>query len=173
MSKRKTIDAFFKKKDVSNSEIRTPVAVETNVNTSMPNEHLSKCPKLQFEEIDHDPGSRKQICEFLINKQDEIRQAYLIEGPYQPKNIDYPYNDDTHHCRFQPSWFDSHKDWLEYSPSMDAIYCQSCYLFSNKPIGRPRSDAFISTGFNNLEKGERWNELSFNSLCRERTKLPT
>ena len=40
MSKRKTIDAFFKKKDVSNSEIRTPVAVETNVNTSMLDEHI-------------------------------------------------------------------------------------------------------------------------------------
>ena len=52
MSKRKAIDAFFKKKDVSNSEIRTPVFVETNVNTSMPDEHPSKCPKLQFEEID-------------------------------------------------------------------------------------------------------------------------
>ena len=46
---------------------------------------------------DCDPGSRKQICEFPINKQDEIRLAYLKEGPYQPKNIDYPYNDDTHH----------------------------------------------------------------------------
>ena len=72
MSKRKTIDAFFKKKDVSNSKIRTPVTVETNVNTSMPDEHPSKCPKLQFEEIDHNPRSRKQICEFSINKQDEI-----------------------------------------------------------------------------------------------------
>ena len=50
MSKRKTIDTFFKEKDVSNSEIKTPVAVETNVNTSMPDEHPSKCPKLQFEE---------------------------------------------------------------------------------------------------------------------------
>ena len=38
MSKRKTIDAFFKKKDVSNLEIRTLVAVETNVDTSMRNE---------------------------------------------------------------------------------------------------------------------------------------
>ena len=73
MSKRKTSDAFFKKKDVGNSEIRTPVAVETNINTSMPDEHPSKCPKLQFEEINCDPGSRKQICEFPINKQDEIR----------------------------------------------------------------------------------------------------
>ena len=31
MSKRKTIDIFFKKKDVSNSEIRTPVAVDVAV----------------------------------------------------------------------------------------------------------------------------------------------
>ena len=46
MSKRKTIDAFFKKKDVSNLEIKTPVAVETNVNTSMLDEYPSKCPKL-------------------------------------------------------------------------------------------------------------------------------
>ena len=73
MSKRKTIDAFLKKKDISNSEIRTHVAVETNVNTSMPDEHPSKCPKLQFKEIDRDPRSRKQICEFPNNKQDEIQ----------------------------------------------------------------------------------------------------
>ena len=83
MSKRKTIDAFLKKKDISNSKFRTPVAIEINVNTSM------------LEEIGRDPRSRKQICEFPINKQDEIRQAYLIEGPYQPENIVYPYNDDN------------------------------------------------------------------------------
>ena len=59
MSKRKTIDTFFKKKDVSNSEIRTPVAVEINVDTSMPDEHLSKCSRIQFEEIDRDPGTCK------------------------------------------------------------------------------------------------------------------
>ena len=59
MSKQKTIDAFFKKKNVNNSKIMTPVAVETNVNTSIPDEHPSKCPKLQFEEIDRDPGSCK------------------------------------------------------------------------------------------------------------------
>ena len=68
MSKRKTIDAFFKKQDVSNSDIRTSVAVETNVNTSMPDKYPSKCPKLQFEEINRDPGSRKQIYEFPVNK---------------------------------------------------------------------------------------------------------
>ena len=84
MSKWKTIDAFFKKKDVRNLEIKTPVAVETNVKTSIPDEHPdpSKCSRFQFEKIDRDPGSRKQICEFPINKQDEIWWAYLKEGPY-------------------------------------------------------------------------------------------
>ena len=101
-SKQKTIDAFFKKKDVSNSEIRTPVAVETNVDISILDEHPSKCLRIQSKEIDRDPRLRKQICEFPINKQDEIWRAYLKEGPYQPKNIDYPYSNDTH-CRwFQP-----------------------------------------------------------------------
>ena len=57
MSKRKIIDTFFKKKDVSNSEIRTPVTVETNVDTSMSDEHPdpSKCSRIQCEEIDRDP----------------------------------------------------------------------------------------------------------------------
>ena len=90
MSKRKTIDTFFKKKDVSNSEFRTLVAIEINVDTSMPNEHPSKCSRIQSEEINRDPRSRKQICKFPINKRNEIRRAYLKEGPYQPKNIDYP-----------------------------------------------------------------------------------
>ena len=74
MSKQKTIDKFFKKKDVSNSEIRTHVVVETNVDTSMLDEHPdpSKCSRIQSEEIDRDLGSPKQICEFPINKQDEI-----------------------------------------------------------------------------------------------------
>ena len=74
MSKRKTIDTFFKKKDVSNSKIRTPMAVEANVDTSILDEHLdpSKCSRIQSEKIDRDLGSHKQICEFPINKQDEI-----------------------------------------------------------------------------------------------------
>ena len=57
-----------------------------------------------------DLGSRKQICEFPINKQDEIRRVYLKEGPYYPKNIDYPYNDDNH--RRQKSAPSCKKSWL-------------------------------------------------------------
>ena len=49
------------------------MSVETNIDTSMPDEHFSKCSRIQLEEIDRDLGSRKQICEFPINKQDETR----------------------------------------------------------------------------------------------------
>ena len=51
--------------------VETNVVVEINVDTSMSDEHPSKCSRIQFEEIDRDLGSRKQICEFPINKQDE------------------------------------------------------------------------------------------------------
>ena len=46
------------------------MAVETNVDISMPDEHPdpSKCLRIQSEEIDRDLGSHKQICEFSINK---------------------------------------------------------------------------------------------------------
>ena len=55
--------------------IKTNVVVDLNVDTSMHDEHPSKCSRIQSEEIDRDLGSRKQICEFPINKQDEIQQS--------------------------------------------------------------------------------------------------
>ncbi|KAL4637784.1 hypothetical protein ACB092_03G100900 [Castanea dentata] len=153
MSKRQTIDAFFKKKDISHSELRT--SVESNVNTSMPNEHPSKCSRIESKGIDRDPGIRTQKYEFPVNEQDEIRRAYLIAGPYQPKDIKYPYKGPENHRRcFQSSWFKSHSNWLEYSPLTDSIYCLPCYLFCKKPTGRPGSDAFTEKGFNNWKKGK-------------------
>ena len=74
MSKRKIIDAFLMKKDVSNSKFRTfvvvgtNVAVEINVDTSMPDEYPSKCLRIQSKEINRDLVSRKQICEFPIGQ---------------------------------------------------------------------------------------------------------
>ena len=48
----------------------------------MPDEHPSKCSRIQSEEIDCDLGSCKQIHELPVNKQDEIWRAYLKEGTY-------------------------------------------------------------------------------------------
>ena len=105
--------------------VETNVAVEINVDTSMPNEHSSKCSRIQFEEINRDPGSRKQICEFPINRQNEIRRAYFKEGPYQPKNIGYPYNDDTYRHRFQPSNRPPHVQIPGYAPTNNTQNFQS------------------------------------------------
>ena len=84
------------------------MAVETNVDISMPDEYSSKYLRIQSEEIDRDLGSRKQICEFPINKQDEIRRVYFKKCPYQLKNINYSYSNDTHRHRFQPSNWSPH-----------------------------------------------------------------
>ena len=67
---------FFKKKDVSHLKVNTPPSA-TNIDTSIPEEHPFKCPRIQLKEIDttslkRDPGLRSQICEFPINQQDEI-----------------------------------------------------------------------------------------------------
>ena len=64
MSKWQTIDALFKKKDISHSKLRT--FVETNVDTSMPNERPFKCSRIESKGIDYDPWSRKQIYEFPV-----------------------------------------------------------------------------------------------------------
>ncbi|KAL0016445.1 hypothetical protein SO802_003514 [Lithocarpus litseifolius] len=62
------------------------------------------------------------------------------------------HRDDAASTSFQSSWFESHSNWLEYSPSTDSIYCLPCYLFRKKPTGRHGSDAFTEKGFNNWKK---------------------
>ena len=59
MSKRKKFDTFLKKKDVSHSKFKTPVVVEINFDTSLPDEHPLKCSRIQSEEIECDLGSHK------------------------------------------------------------------------------------------------------------------
>jgi len=70
MSRQKTIDSFFKKKDASHSEVNndTPLnrPLATDLNASVTNERPSKCPRIFPEEIDatslqSDLGKRLQI----------------------------------------------------------------------------------------------------------------
>jgi len=63
--------------------------------------------------------------------------------------------------RFQHTWFSLFSSWLEYSPSEDAAYCLQRYLFSNKPIGRPGSQVFISTSFRSWRKVRNGENCSF------------
>ena len=106
------------------------MAVETNVDISIPDEYSSKCLRIRSEEIDRDLGSRKQICEFPINKQDEIRRVYFKKGPYQLKNINYSYINDTHRHRFQPSNWPPHVQIPGYAPACININVYTILIFS-------------------------------------------
>ena len=69
MSKRQTIDAFFKKKDISHSELR--IFVETNANT------------LMFIELDNFSCSlmyKNMIVRFLVLRNLCIRTLMCIVG---------------------------------------------------------------------------------------------
>ncbi|CAL2256046.1 unnamed protein product [Prunus armeniaca] len=100
-----------------------------------------------------DPGLRPQMLDYDPNIRDEVRRAYLQNGPCQPKDHTFPQTDLSGYDRcFNVKWFDEF-DWLEYSISKDTAFCLYCSLFkSNFRIGQGCSDAFTEMGFKNWKK---------------------
>ncbi|XP_057444729.1 uncharacterized protein LOC130736973 [Lotus japonicus] len=94
MTTQKSIGSFFKKKEGNSSNQPQTIATP-----SIPpqDERPSKCRRIQPEEmnvvdIERDPGLRPMMWEFPFNQRDEIRRAYLKVGPYQPRNIEFPFS---------------------------------------------------------------------------------
>ncbi|PNT70200.1 hypothetical protein BRADI_2g07593v3 [Brachypodium distachyon] len=64
------------------------------------------------EEIQYDPGKRKLIEHYHPNLKDTVRRKYLVNGPCQPRNIDFPYLEfGNKRRRFNPDWFDEFGSW--------------------------------------------------------------
>ncbi|KAL0009549.1 hypothetical protein SO802_011051 [Lithocarpus litseifolius] len=106
---------------------------------------------------------RKQIWEYDANERDEIQQAYIKLGPYQPKLDEYKKTKfGSHSCKFKHSWFaiKEFSTCLEYSPSKDAAFCLPCFLF-DKPTGNSGSHVFIKDGFQNRKKVNDGNNCFF------------
>ncbi|XP_061340573.1 uncharacterized protein LOC133287039 [Gastrolobium bilobum] len=153
--KQKSIDVFFKKKLVSESESSdAPTNIISESDAPSHEQPPSKCRRIEHtddiitvknKKFEHDPGKRKPIWEYSANEVDEIRRAYLIVGPYQPQ-CSYPFSKEKHPRRFQASWFKEFSSWLEYSPSIDAAFCLPCYLFNTKVGGRHGWDTFTIKG---------------------------
>ena len=62
----------------------------------------------------------------------EERRRLVNLGPYQPRLAHYPLHEHGGQKRsFQAKLFDlpQAKEWLEYSPRMDAMYCFTCRMF--------------------------------------------
>jgi hypothetical protein len=118
----------FKKKDAnSNSKMSSSTS---SLQASAPEQRPSKMLRIesQIESVDistiqHDPGLRRQISEYPVNQHDEIRRAYLEDGPYRfihSNSSGYPFSRiGKNRWRFQSSWYKMF-NWLEYSPTKDA-----------------------------------------------------
>ncbi|XP_059434852.1 uncharacterized protein LOC132167836 [Corylus avellana] len=190
MSKFKTIDSFFKRKEADISKSNT--LLESNAETSNPNERHLKSPRVEDEEhpfespiaetqeiyfksstlnvnevdvssisIERDPGLRPPMWDYPVNRRDEIRRAYLKHGPNRFILANYPLSGpENHPRRFQASWF-TQFPWLEYSRSKDAAYCLPCYLFTMKRDGRPGWDVFTIKGFRNWRKVHEGKNCAF------------
>jgi hypothetical protein len=65
--------------------------------------------------LERDPVKHSQIWEYPSNQQDDVRRAYLILGPMQPKHQNYkPKGLVGHQRHFQHHWFSEFPSWLEY-----------------------------------------------------------
>ncbi|GKE41562.1 zinc finger MYM-type protein 1-like protein, partial [Tanacetum coccineum] len=133
MSKKRTIDSFFKPiKDVFH-EPETQAEPQTQNHTNSDN-IMEESPRARVE-----PETNTTL------NTDEVRLESLIRDPgVRPPLLSYPSNQ-------QAAWFKRFW-WLEYSDTKDAAFCFPCYLFGRKPIGRAGSDTFTAKGFNNWRK---------------------
>jgi hypothetical protein len=97
------------------------------------------------EYIKYDPGLRIQIEEFSPNVREDVRFAYLKNGPTQPTEHNFPPNRDNR--SFLPKWYKKF-DWLEYSVEKDKAYCFYCYLFKHDRTDEKFGhDVFNKVGF--------------------------
>jgi hypothetical protein len=161
MSKFETIKSFFKRKLVDVPESNT--SLDFNAEISNLKEFPVKSRRVEVEEhpyeslivetqeipfnsstlninevdafsIEQDPRLRPPMLDYLVNRRDEIRMAYLKARPYQFLRSKYPlFGPENHPCRFQASWFTQFSSWLEYSQTTNAAYYWPCYLFTMKP----------------------------------------
>ncbi|XP_042410190.1 uncharacterized protein LOC121999598 [Zingiber officinale] len=110
-------------------------------------------------EYPSDPGLRKHILEYNVNEREIVRRYYLQKGPFQPKNHEFPWRSCPEEKRkFRAIWFSLHPNWLEYSIAKDAAFCLYCYLFKADQGGQSGGDSFVTEGFKNWRKKEKFNE---------------
>ncbi|XP_020674075.2 zinc finger MYM-type protein 1-like [Dendrobium catenatum] len=142
------MERYFKKKVEGDDQKK--LCEETNT-------QFKQCRvEINFADIPADPGLRKKIFDYHPNERDCVRRHYLLKGPFQPRDHDFPrtqFGDKIR--RFNPAWYDDHKAWLEYCITKDAAFCLFCYLYGPQLGEQSNGDSFDSKGFKNWKKKER------------------
>ena len=111
MSSKRTLRNYF-----SSSSGSGP---STNESTTQP-----KKPRVEFSQSNMiaDPRNRKPIDDYEPEIRDQVKRAYALSGPTQPREFQFPRKWIGGEWRsFQKTWFDEF-DWLEYSESKDAVF---------------------------------------------------
>ena len=76
-------------------------------------------------EIERDPGNKKQFFEYPPNIQDQVRRAYVLKGPMQPDLNKFPrteFGSSRSSRAFSKSWYKTHP-WIEYSEWKKGVCC--------------------------------------------------
>ncbi|KAL6599154.1 hypothetical protein ACP70R_046018 [Stipagrostis hirtigluma subsp. patula] len=108
------------------------------------------------EEIQFDPGKRKETDDYHPNHKDKVRRKYLENGPCQPRTLNFPITSMWgKNRRFNPEWFDEFGNWLEYSESKDRAYCFPCFLMRDRSKKEDGYKAFVVDGWNGWHRKAR------------------
>ncbi|KAL3846209.1 hypothetical protein ACJIZ3_003612 [Penstemon smallii] len=118
----------------------------------LPNDQI----EMNLPELPSDPGLRPHIMTYHPNIRERVIRKYLLKGPCQPRNIEFPKTYKGGQLRrFSPTWYNGNANWLEYSENKDAVFCLCCYLFKADLGDQGGGDAFITEGYSNWKKKER------------------
>ena len=123
------------------------------------NYDITKSSKEEFNPntLETDPGKRIPISDYHPNLQDDVRRAYMLKGPCQPKLVKFPptkFGDRER--RFNHAWYHQYANWLEYSVAKDAAYCLCCYLFKQNNGDQGGWRLFCWRRIHKLEKRRDW-----------------
>ncbi|XP_028550852.1 uncharacterized protein LOC110098075 [Dendrobium catenatum] len=118
-----------------------------------------ECVEVDIDNLSIDPGLQPSIWNYDVNHRDRVRRAYLVKGPYQPKNHNFPQTIIGNVARrFNSKWFEEYPSWLEYSVHKDAAFCLYYYLFKPQEqtsISQGGGDSFVGEGFKNWKRKEK------------------
>ena len=111
---------------------------------------------INLDELETDPRLWIAILEYNPNTWDEVWRKYLLRGPCQPRNYDFPLTQfGKQSRRFSSAWFDKYANWLEYSIVKVVAFCLCCYLFKPFTGEQADGDSFVHIGFSNFKKQDR------------------
>ncbi|XP_027893409.1 uncharacterized protein LOC114156961 [Xiphophorus couchianus] len=102
---------------------------QSEINTMDENaeQQVREKPFIFLMDLPH-PNDPAHVLQFNIKYDEAFIQNCVNQGPCQPE-LSFPKNEEGR--SFQNKWYKSNP-WLEYSPSLNSMFCFSCRVFLNE-----------------------------------------